>query len=169
MNAVISHMADWLTSTRKGSLCLWALERIAFAIGMFVTLLILFIAENLLFPVVTHWNVTYIHKRGDNYVVGGVLHKARACELLSTTVMAVPKDDKLPRMAIYQVKPSDVLGGNVPTGTSTWGPWEVPIPKLLMEHRENISYLEVIGTHRCHLAWSQESSYGTIDVSKLPE
>lgn len=169
MNAVIRHLADWMTTTRRGYLCLWALERIAFAIGALLTLLVLFLIETRIFPVVTHWSVDYIVKQDGRYVVGGVLHKARACELISTTVMAVPKDGKLPRTAMYQVKPSDVLGGNVPTGTSTWGPWEIPIPKSFLTQRQHIAYLEVIGTHRCHLAWSQESSYGIISIDRLPE
>lgn len=168
MNAVVSHMADWLTSTRRGNLILWLLEMIAFAVGALVTLLVLFLLETRLFPVVNYWKIDYIQKHDNVYVVGGVLNKARACELIATTVMAVPKNGELPRTAIYQIKPTDILGGNVPTGNSVWGPWKLPIPTELLQKRDTIDRLEVIGTHRCHMAWSQESLYGTIPMERLP-
>lgn len=160
--------ASWLLHATKGRIVLWWLERAAFVFGLLVSGWMLYMVEHHFFPVIKDWKLGYIHKKDGNFVLGGTLYKTRACELISTSVMAVPNMPLVPRQLIYQVKPSEVLGGNAPTGFVTWGPWEVAIPKALMEHRDKIAFLEVVGHHRCHALWTQETLYGTVRVEDLP-
>jgi len=160
--------ASWLLGCARGRIALWWLERLAFVVGLLATGWMLFMVEHHFMPVIKDWQVDYIERRDGKYVLGGTLHKARSCELIATSVMAVPKLPLAPRVLIYQVKPHELLGGNAPTGRSTWGPWEVAIPKALIEHRDQISFLEVIGHHRCHALWTQETLYGVVRTEELP-
>lgn len=136
-------------------------------LGFFLTLWVIYNLETRFYPVITNWKLEYVERHGDAYRVGGVLTKTRACELLSTSVMAVTKDPG-PRQLIYQLKAHEVLGGNAPTGTTTWGPWDMPIPAALLASRDKIDRLEIVGTHRCHALWQQETVYGSVSVETLP-
>lgn len=139
------------------------------ALGFFLCLVVIYNFEARYNPIVTNWSLDSVEVRGDSYVVSGRLTKNRACELLSTSIVAVPKDDG-PRSIIYQLHPDDqILGGDGPRGTSTWGPWSVPIPAPLIQHRAAIDRLEIIGTHRCHALWVQETMYGSIPIERLPQ
>jgi hypothetical protein len=158
----------WLMKDAKGKVALWFIERIAFFIGATVWLWIVYTVEIRFFPVITHWSVDYIHKEGNHYVAGGVMTKERQCELLSVNIMAVPKVPLVPRTLIHQVKPETVLGGNMPVGKSTWGPWRMPIPPTLTENLDRISHFDVVGVHQCHAFWEQESLYGRIEIKQLP-
>lgn len=168
MNPTMDRFVQWLDETVRGRWALWAFERVAFAVGALVTLWCMYQVETRFAPVIANWSLDYVEKRGDTYVVGGQLYKTRPCELVATSVMAVPKAPLVPRQLVYQIKPSEILGGNAPTGHSTWGPWQIPIPKTLLAHRDEVSYLEVVGTHRCHALWSQESVYGIVPMERLP-
>lgn len=168
MNPALDRFVHWLDETTRGRVALWLLERAAFAIGAMITLWCVYTIETRFVPVITNWTLDYVERSGDRIIVGGQLHKSRPCELISTSVLAVPKAPLVPRQLIFQVKPGDLLGGNAPTGTSTWGPWTMPIPKALVQHRQEISYLEVVGTHRCHALWSQETLYGTVSIDAIP-
>lgn len=168
MNPVLDHFVHWLDGTARGRLALWLLERVSFAIGALVTLWCVYQIETHFAPVITGWSLDYVSRSGTTVTVGGTLHKTRACELVSTSVLAVPKAPLAPRKLLFQVKPNDVLGGNAPTGTSTWGPWSLPIPKELLQQRSEVSYLEVVGTHRCHALWSQETIYGIVPIDRIP-
>lgn len=157
----------WLYDTARGKVILWVLERMAFALGAIVMLWAVAELESRLAPVVTNWSMDYAERRGDVIVLGGRLKKNRACELVSTSVMAVPKRALAPRRLIWQAKPHEIMGGNTPTGLTTWGPIEIRIPAALLQNQNEISYLEVIGIHRCHALWSQETHYGTVEVSRI--
>lgn len=160
--------SHWLLTCTRGRMVLWWLERAAFMLGLLVSGWMLYMVEHHFFPVVKDWKLAYIYKQNGHFVLGGTLYKPRACELISTSVMAVPKAPLLPRQLVYQVKPHEVLGGNAPTGFVTWGPWEVAVPKALVTHRDEIAFIEVIGHHRCHALWTQETLYGVVRVEELP-
>jgi hypothetical protein len=162
------HASSWLLGCARGRIILWWLERAAFAVGVLVTGWILYGVEHHFFPVIRDWQMTYIHKVDGRYVLGGSLVKSRACELISTSIMAVPKVPLAPRQLVYQIKPAEILGGNAPTGFTTWGPWEMAIPKPLLQQRDQISFLEIVGHHRCHAMWTQETVYGTVPIERLP-
>lgn len=160
--------AHWMLSCTHGRWVLWWLERAAFALGLLVMGWVVYSVETRFLPVITDWKLDYIYRDNGNYVLGGTLEKTRPCELVATSVMAVPKQPLAPRQLIYQIKPSEILGGNVPVGLTTWGPWTMAIPKALLTHRDQISFLEVIGHHRCHLGWNQETLYGVVRMEELP-
>jgi hypothetical protein len=160
--------AHWLLQTARGRVVLWWLEWLSFVAGILMTGWSLYMVEHHFFPVIKDWKLSYIYKKNGNFILGGTLYKTRACELISTSVMAVPKVPLAPRQLVYQVKPQEVLGGNAPTGFVTWGPWEVVVPKALVTHRDQIAFLEVVGHHRCHALWTQETLYGTVSMEELP-
>jgi len=168
MNLTLDKSIHWLTHTSIGKLVHKLLNFVAFVIGVLFTLFIIYNVEVRLFLVITFWELEYIQKDGNKYTIGGELHKARPCELASTSVMAVPKMPFAPRVLIYQIKPSELLGGNAPTGNSTWGPWTIDIPDALIKYKDDIAFLEVVGTHKCHALWQQETTYGRVQMSRLP-
>jgi hypothetical protein len=160
--------AYWLAWTFRGQIVVWVLERLAFLFGALVMLWCIYTAERLFMPVITGWTVDLIERDGGDFILAGAMRKERPCELISTSVMAVPKQPLAPRVLVYQVKPTDLLGGNAPVGTVTWGPWRVAIPAKLVQHKDDISFLEIVGHHRCHAAWQQETVYGRVPMSRLP-
>ena len=160
--------ATWLLETKTGRIALWCIERLAFAVGALLMLWVVYMSETRFFPVVTDWKLEYVEREDGHYILGGVLEKQRACELLATSIMAVPNQRFAPRVLIYQIKPNEINGGDTPTGYTTWGPWRLEIPKVFLEHRDKISFLEVIGHHRCHGFWSQETLYGRVSAEMLP-
>ncbi|MBS4019962.1 MAG: hypothetical protein KGZ68_17205 [Dechloromonas sp.] len=162
------HAAEWLLETTPGRVALRFLELCAFTVGALLMLWVVYMAETRFAPVIEDWKLEYIERQDGHYVLGGTLVKTRACELISTSVMAVPKQPLAPRVLVYQIKPDELVGGNAPTGFSTWGPWRVEIPKALLTHREHISFLEVVGHHRCHGLWTQETLYGRVFSDRLP-
>ena len=168
MNAYAQRFINWMLETNAGSVVLWVLERIALLFGALAALFIIYSVEHHFSPVISEWHLESVERDNGNFVISGTLVKNRACELISTSVLAVPKMPLAPRHLIYQVKPHEIVGGNAPTGTSTWGPWEVPIPKALLTHRDQIAFLEVIGHHRCHALWTQETFYGRVPMERLP-
>lgn len=118
-------------------------------------------------PVIKAWSMEYIERDADAYVVGGYLTKARACELLAVSILAVPRDPSIPRSLVHQARPDDILGGNVPTGRATWGPWRVRLPATVAQRARELSHLEVVGTHRCHALWTQDTLYGAVQMEAL--
>lgn len=145
------------------------LEALAFVIGAALMLVVVYMADTRLFPVVTDWRLDYIEREGDAYRVGGALRKTRPCELVITEVMAVPTSPLQPRRSIYRVKPYHMTGASVSTGYHAWGPWSIRIPALLeTAKREQFAYIEVVGVHRCHGLWLHETVYGHIRMEDLP-
>ena len=162
---IFSH---WLLNARIGKAVLWWLERVAFTVGVLATMAVVYFAEHTFFPVITDWKLLHIVRQGDTYVVDGAMRKTRPCELLATSVMAVPKVPLVPNRLLYQITPSEILGGNAPTGSTTWGPWVFRIPHELIKYRDQIAYLEIVGHHKCHALWNQETVYGTSRMEELP-
>jgi hypothetical protein len=160
--------ASWLLGCRLGRFVLWWMERVAFVFGLMVMGWGVYTMETHFLPVIKDWRMEYVYRDQNYYVLGGTFEKTRACELVATSVLAVPKMPLAPRQLIYQIKPNELLGGNAPMGKTTWGPWRMEIPKALLTHREDISFLEVIGHHRCHAGWTQETLYGTVRMEELP-
>ncbi len=161
-------LVQWLMHTRRGAVMLWIIERTAFLLGMCAAAFITWNIESRMFPVITDWTINPVVREADRYVLSGTLNKNRACTLIATSIMAVPKAPLIPRITLYQIKPNEIDGGNVPTGASTWGPWVMDIPKAFIENRDKIAWIEIIGHHRCHGLWDQETNYGSIRMDQLP-
>jgi hypothetical protein len=162
-------LANWLSWTYRGQIALWLLERLSFLAGMLFVLTILYFVEARFFPVITGWKLEYITKTDNVYTMGGVMKKERPCELLHTSVSAVPKIPLAPKVLIYQVQPNEIMGAGGPVGTFTWGPWSVNVPKQLMTKFDWIEAIEVVGHHRCHMLWTQETVYGRVPAERLPK
>jgi hypothetical protein len=165
----VDRLANWLSWTYRGQIALWAMERLAFVIGMFIALFGVYTVENKFFPVISNWQLEYITRENNTYTMGGVMRKDRACELLHTSVMAVPKIPVAPRVLVYQVQANEIIGAGGPVGMFTWGPWTVKVPDTLMGKLDWIESIEVVGHHRCHALWTQETVYGRVPVERLPK
>jgi hypothetical protein len=124
--------------------------------------------ETRFFPVVEHWDLQTIERAGDHYILNGKLNKVRACEMVATTVMAVPKIPLAPKVLLYRISPDELAGAQIPTGVTEWGPWRMKIPEAFLQHRDKIDYIEIVGIHRCHAFWLQETVYGRVSVERLP-
>jgi hypothetical protein len=166
--AALEYFALWLIETKRGKLVVWFLERGALALGALITLWCLYQIETRFMPVITKWDINPVIRQGDRYILGGTMTKDRACELVSTSVMAVPNIPLAPRVLIYQIKPNEIDGGNIPTGSTTWGPWTMNIPKAFLDNRDKIAWIEIVGSHRCHALWTQETLYGRVEMGQLP-
>jgi hypothetical protein len=162
-------LANWLSWTYRGQITLWCMERFAFMVGMFFALAVLYFVEVKFFPVITQWELEYITRDKNTYTMGGVMRKDRACELLHTSVMAVPKVPMAPRVLIYQFQANEIIGAGGPVGRFTWGPWSVKVPDKLMGKLDWMEAIEVVGHHRCHMLWTQETVYGRVPVERLPQ
>jgi hypothetical protein len=146
-----------------------ALHFFGYFTGLMLALFVLYHAETRFFPVIEEWSLDYITREGNVYTMGGQMQKTRACELLHTSVMAVPKLPLAPKVLVYQVRPNEILGAGGPVGKFTWGPWEVKVPEKLMGKLDWIEAVEVVGHHRCHMLWIQETVYGRVPVERLPK
>lgn len=124
--------------------------------------------ETKFMPVVSHWDLQSVERVGDHYILNGTLTKERPCEMVATTVMAVPKMKLAPKVLLYRISPHEFAGAQVPTGRSEWGPWRMKIPEAFTRHRDKIDYIEIVGIHRCHAFWMQETVYGRIAEERLP-
>jgi len=158
----------FLLDHRAGRVLVKVAQVFAPFIGFAVSLFFAWNIETRLFPVITGWTINPIQVVDGHFVLSGTIRKDRACDLVATSVVAVPKAKDLPRQLIFQIKPGDILGGNVPTGLSTWGPWVVKVPKQLADNRGAIDHLEVVGQHHCHALWHQETVYGRIPMDQVP-
>jgi hypothetical protein len=160
--------AHWIMASRNGRMILKMLEMAAFFVGMLMMGFIFYMVETRFMPIITGWELQYIQRDGDKYHMGGVLRKERACELVATEVMAVPKMPLMPRQTVYRIKPHDFNGAQVPTGYHMWGPWDVQVPAVFNTNRGDIAFLEVVGIHRCHAFWLQQTLYGRIRMEEMP-
>jgi hypothetical protein len=165
----LDRTAYWLAWTFKGQIVWWVVERIAFVFGMAVAAMALHTIETRWFPVITNWSLDYITRENNSYTMGGSMRKERACELLHTSVMAVPKIPLAPNVLVYQVQANEILGAGGPVGAFVWGPWTVRVPDKLMGKLDWVDSIEVVGHHRCHMLWTQETVYGRVPVERLPK
>lgn len=161
-------LATWMLESYRGRLVLWLVEWMSLFLGVMLAGWVMYQSEHYAFPVIKDWKLDSVERVNGYWMVKGTMRKVRACELVATSVMAVPKAPLAPRQLVYQLKPSEILGGNAPTGFVTWGPWQMEIPKALLQHRDQISFLEVVGHHRCHALWTQETFYGAVRMEDLP-
>ncbi len=166
--AVAEQFVVWLSTTKRGALALWLLEAVSFGVGALVMMFVMYHVEYRMFPVITNWTIGPVVRQNDTYIFEGTMIKNRSCTLIATNVMAVPKVPLAPRVLLYRIKPTEIDGGNIPTGISTWGPWAMKIPQAFIEHRNEIAWIDVIGQHRCHGLWDQETYYGRVEMSQLP-
>lgn len=165
----MGHTHDWLFETTHGIVVRKLISVFAPILSALAVLWMIYQTETRFFPVIDSWKLEYAERSGPQMVtVGGVFRKTRACELISTTVVAVPKLPLIPKRTMFNIKPDEIIGGNAATGTTTWGPWEFKIPAVYQVHKDSIAYLEVVGHHRCHALWIQETVYGQILPSQLP-
>ena len=157
----------FMTHTRMGRF-LWAVAgMVMWFTGMFGMLFVLWSIETRWFPVITDFKIHRLELVADAYVMEGSFRKHRPCEMLVTNVLAVPRQPLAPSHLVHQLK-TDVIGGNAPTGLTTWGPLSVPFPAKVFEHIDKIDRVEVRGTHRCHPLWNIETVYASLDPKELP-
>ena len=172
MNRAVKSLTDtlalWLTSSKGGKVALWVAESVAFGLGALMMGFVMYHGERMFFPVITEWKIDPVVRSGNQYVLSGTMVKHRPCTLVATSVMAVPKAPLLPRVTLYQIKPTEIDGGNIPTGHGTWGPWAMNIPKAFLDNRDKIAWIDIIGHHRCHGFWDQETYYGRVEMAQLP-
>jgi hypothetical protein len=159
---------EFFLHTRLGLFLIRAAELLAPVVGAVAMMFIIWNVETRFFPVIEDWEIERVEAVNGHLILEGHLKKNRACDLIATSVMAVPRAPFAPRVLIYQLKPHELLGGNAPTGFSTWGPWMVQVPEKLVRYRDQIAYLEVVGHHHCHALWHQETVYGRVPMERLP-
>jgi len=165
---MMGHYHEWLWDTAWGRVIRKAISVLAPPLAFFLTFWMIQQTEQRFFPVVTQWSLDYIERHGDHFEMGGRLFKDRPCELMNTLVVGVPKNPLVPRVVVYHVDPNEMLGADVPTGPHTWGPWDVRIPKTLGQYKNDLAGLEVVGRHRCHALWLQETVYGFVSIDRVP-
>lgn len=159
---------SFLLHTRVGAVLLKAAEILAPVLGALAVLFLIWNVETRFFPVVQEWALETVEREDGHYLLEGSLRKVRACELVATSVVAVPRQPLAPSILIYQIRPDELVGANAPTGLSTWGPWRMSIPKKFSENIDKIAFIEVVGHHRCHAMWTQETLYGRVPIERLP-
>ncbi len=137
-------------------------------LGAVMGMWIIYNVETRFFPVVVDFKMDKIEKVGLDWVASGTLMKARPCELLTISVLAAPKTPMVPNVLVTQVRTETVLGGNMPTGLNTWGPWSMTIPAALASNIAEIAHVEVRASHKCHALWAQETHYINIPIDQLP-
>jgi hypothetical protein len=158
----------WLLQSRRGPLVMRIASKLAPVVAMLAVLFMVRQTEMMFFPVIKDWRMESITRDGNRFVVNGSMRKARPCELVNTSVVAVMSNPLFPSRLLYQIAPEEILGGNSPVGLHTWGPWSMPIPPEFLKYREHIDHIEIVGHHRCHLLWNQETIYGQIPVEQIP-
>lgn len=159
---------DWMWETSWGRLIRRVISFFVPLLAFIATLWIIQEIERRFFPVISQWTLDYIDRRGDYLVMGGKLYKSRTCELVNTLVVGVPKNSLSPRVLIHQVSPSELTGADVTVGLHMWGPWEIRIPAILQQYKDQIGGIEIVGRHRCHVLWMQETVYGFVPIEKVP-
>lgn len=137
-------------------------------VGALCALFILYNIETRFMPVVDEFTITRFERQGGEFILSGVLHKHRPCELLAVNVLGEPVTAGQPSRVLYQLEPEAMLGGNAPTGRVTWGPVVLRIPVGFDRQVFGLSRIRIMATHRCHALWSQEGEYTTFPVSYLP-
>lgn len=126
-------------------------------VGALIAFFAIYQIEMRFFPVVTNFKIETLDKEIGEYVVTGVYKKQRPCEFVATNIIATGPN--IPATLVYQVKQSDI-GANVSTGLIKWGPYRIPEPKSF----NGITAIQIIGIHRCHIFWSQETVYGIFPI-----
>lgn len=165
----LERLALWFAHTRRGRVVLWVGERALMALAAAATLLAFATVEDSFMPVVSGWRLDYVQRDpgAGHYVVGGVLFKRRSCEHIVTSVVAVMRDRSQASVMVAQVRDDQVVGGSSPVGYGAWGPLVVRVPAEVSAILPRVDHLLVVGTHRCHALWQQETVYGRVPVEVL--
>lgn len=135
-------------------------------IGFVLAMVLIYNVEMRMYPVISGWRLDYVTHEKDGYRIGGILEKDRACELISVSVMAVPKNGGA-RKRVYRTPDYERGDGDGPTGLNTWGPWALTIASEDMPSSEKLSRLDVYTNHRCHALWNQQTLLGSIPATRL--
>jgi hypothetical protein len=144
---------------RKAALRFWIFFLMIFGpcIGALIAFFAIYQTEVRFFPVVTNFKIEVLQKEIGDYVVSGTYKKQRPCEFVATNIIAVGPN--IPATLIHQVKLTDI-GANISTGLIQWGPYRIPEPKSF----NGMTEVRIIGVHRCHVFWSQETVYGVFPI-----
>ena len=155
---MISIGVIWRNIKRVLSKCLLMVVMIFGPIfGALVAFFAIYHIEMKFFPVVTNFKIETLNKEIGDYVAAGSYKKQRPCEFLATNIISIGPN--IPATLIYQVKQSDI-GANISTGLIQWGPYRIPEPKSF----NGMTAIQIIGIHRCHIFWSQETVYGVYPI-----
>lgn len=138
-------------------------------LGALCTLFILYVIEPKLLPVVDGFKITSFERTNEDFILRGVLHKHRPCELVAVNVIGVPRNPQAHQHVLYHIDPDVLLGGNAPVGRMTWGPVVLHIPAGFDTLTPLLKSIRVTAIHRCHVLWAMESEYTTIPVESLPK
>lgn len=148
------------TQTRLGRAMVALIYFMAQVTGIFIAFFIIYQAEMRLFPVVSQFQITSIDKTPGAVAVSGTYTKARPCELLITNVLGVSLTG--PATLLHQIRPADD-GANLPTGKARWGPYKFSPPADWAD----TTHINVVGVHRCHALWSQQTVYASFPVEQF--
>ena len=135
--------------------------------GALIVAAILYFVDTRMFPVIEHWTLQAAVREGDTLTISGHMYKGRACEHLSTYIVALPENRLHPRKTIYRIDPNEISGGQMPKGHYEWGPWSMDLPAAVLTGGQWRGF-EVLGLHRCHAFWTHETIYGRVSVEMLP-
>ena len=131
-----------------------------------LTLLVLYFVETRFASIIADWRVTSIRYENGAVYVSGEMTKKRPCKLVQTDVKLLYNDGTA--MLVHQLRPhSDVLGVDVTTGHTTWGPIKINTPTNLLQEVRSGDKFVVTAMHQCHGLWLQTSEYGAIGVDRV--
>lgn len=154
-------------NSAHGRFLLAVARGLAMVFGAAIAGSIIYFADTRLYPVIEHWTLQAAVREGDTLTISGHMYKGRACEHLSTYIVALPTNRLHPRKTIYRIDPNEITGGQMPTGHYEWGPWSMILPASALTGNGWRSF-EVIGLHRCHAFWTHQTVYGRVPVEMLP-
>ena len=148
------------TETRLGRAMVSLIYFMAQVMGVFIAFFVIYQVEMRLFPVVSQFQITVLNKTINTVAVNGTYVKSRPCELLITNVIGVSPTG--PALLLHQIRPADD-GANLPTGKTRWGPYEFSYPT----DWSGTTNIQVVGVHRCHALWSQQTVYASFPVEQF--
>lgn len=138
----------------------YALNVMPFALAVF---LLLFVPrfEAWVFPVVKDFVVTGMVKEPGHVVLSGYMRKNRDCQFRAVNAEALMGDHwaDVP----LRFLDSENHTATRPTGTQSWGPWQVTVP-VSWATRD----IRLTAVHSCHPVWPTESVLAVIPI-KVPE
>jgi hypothetical protein len=156
----VSDKVWFCTETRLGRAIVSLIYFLAQVVGVFLAFFVIYQVEMRWFPVVSAFQITDIKKLSPTVAVSGTYVKARPCELLITNVIGISAGG--PALLLHQVRPADD-GANLPTGKARWGPYTFSKPADWAD----TTHIQVVGVHRCHALWSQQTTYASFPVEQF--
>ena len=147
----------------------WAALGMLAAITACLTMLGIYFVERRFLPVVEDWHVTSIRAVPGAIEVSGSFRKLRDCELVQTNVILLRGQSPALVLAQIDGEAGYGPGTNVPEGHIQWGPMRLPAPPHLLRAMDDYDVIKVVGRHRCHLLWPQETIYGYVPAMAVLE